>query len=165
MMTTDAHTGVISRLAATTAWLRDAVSVLRPERLEARQSAGTWSAGDVIRHVRAADAIVATRIWHVLVRDGAPLPAFDEQAWARLYAASGLPLTEQVEQFALRRAELAGVLRGLAPEDWSRAGEHETSGTLTLADLCGIIVEHEAEHRSHLDAIVAACRSPLTAES
>ena len=152
-----AHADMIAALAATPSWLRDAVSALGPESSEARP-VDAWGAGDVIRHVRAADAIITGRVWHIAVRHGAPLPAFDERAWARLYAASGVPLTEQMQHFALRRAELVAVLRSLASKDWARTGEHESAGTMSVADLCRNVVTHEAEHRAQLDAIVAAAR-------
>jgi hypothetical protein len=56
---------------------------------------------------------MSTRVFQILVREGAPLPAFDERAWGGLLAASGIPLEDQVAEFALRRAELVATLRSL----------------------------------------------------
>ena len=56
------------------------------------------------------------------------------------------------------RKELVGVLRSLTADEWLRSGEHEQLGTLTVADICQKIIEHEAEHRAQLDRIVAGGR-------
>jgi DinB family protein len=112
--------------------------------------------------VRASDAILSTRIFQVLVREGLPLPGFDERRWGELYAAAAIPFDDQVGHFALRRAERVGVLRSLTADEWLRSGEHEQLGTLTVADICQKIIEHEAEHRAQLDRIVAGGRGAMT---
>ena len=145
---------LIARLETAPAALRGALSQIRPGMVEQRTAGDEWSVADVIRHLRAADAITGTRVFHILVSDDAPLPAFDEVAWARLLAAGGAALADQVEAFALRRSELVAILRTLDAARWNRAGEHEVRGRMTVAELCEDIATHEAEHRAQLEALI-----------
>lgn len=148
---------IVRALAATPARLRDVVA-RAGDSLDARPRDGAWSILDVIRHVRVSDAIVANRAYYILVRDDPPLPAFDDRRWAALLAGVDLPLRARLTEFGVRRAELAGVLRALTPDQWERAGQHEVRGRLTLRQICTGIVEHEAEHLAQLHEIVAALR-------
>lgn len=115
---------------------------------------GEWSVADILVHVRASDAIIAPRIMQVLVRDGAPLPAYDERAWGILIAGA-LRIEEQLELLRLRRAELVAVLRPLRGDQWRRTGEHDVRGRMTLLDLAESLAEHEAEHRAQIEALVS----------
>ena len=117
---------------------------------------GEWTIAQVLHHVRAADAILSARIYCVVVRDGAPLVAFDERAWGALIGASGVSLDDQAAHFALRRAELVAEMRALAQEEWSRTGKHERQSTLTLTDIASSIVSHETEHRLQIEAMLRA---------
>jgi hypothetical protein len=145
------HADLVERLRAAPVWLRAALSSA-----EARVAVapGEWGAGDIIVHVRAADAILSARVFQILVREGAPLPAFDERAWGELLLAAAIPLDQQVAEFSLRRAELVAVLRSLAPEQWAMAGQHELTGPVTVVHACGKIADHESEHRAQLEGIV-----------
>ena len=97
---------------------------------------------------------------HVLIRPGATLAGFDERAWADIASAAGIPTAAQLAEFMLRRRELVGVLRSLSDEQWALSGEHEMRGTMTVAQIAAMIVEHEAEHRAQVEALFAAARRP-----
>lgn len=150
-----AHQDIIDALGVTPEALRDALAAAGDDLAERLGVGGAWSLADIIRHVRASDAIVATRVWHVLVRDDGPLTAFDDAAWRQLYEAAAISLADQISELALRRAELVAVLRTLDDGQWSRAGEHEIHGRVSIEQLCASIVEHEFEHRAQIDALVS----------
>lgn len=155
----DGAEDIIIALEATPRWLGDALAVAGKGPDEAPRIGGEWGLADIIYHVRASDAILAPRILHVLIRPGAALAAFDERAWAGLATAAGIPLSEQLTEFALRRRELVGVLRSLSHEQWALTGEHEVRGTMTVAQIAASIAEHEAEHRVQAEALIAAAHS------
>ena len=150
------HADIVRQLADAPDWLRGALAA--PGHATSGDAAGEWGVSEIVGHVRAADAILSTRIFHMLVREAAPLPAFDDQRWGKLYAAAAIPLEDQLAHFALRRAELVAVLRALTPEQWASGGEHELAGPLTVIDLCRSIADHELEHRAQLDRVVAGGR-------
>ena len=145
---------VIDALKATPSALRGEVRRLKGAQI-AEATQGGWSALDVVRHLRASDAIMAPRIWQVLVRDRPPLPGHDERAWAELIAAADVPVDAQIAAFAIQRAELTALLRTLTPEQWQRAGLHETNGEQTVLQIGTKIAEHERDHLAQIEAIVA----------
>ena len=147
---------LIDALKATPAALRGSVRSLKGRAIADPPADGEWSLLDIVRHVRASDAILAPRIVQVLVREGAPLAAFDERAWSELIAAADVPIDAQLAAFAIQRAELTALLRTLTPAQWLRSGVHEECGVQTLADICEYIAAHEAEHLAEAAAIVAA---------
>ena len=63
------------------------------------RSADAWGVGDVVRHMRAADAIISQRLWAMLLRDDAVLWGYDEREWGRLMTAADQPLVDQIEAF------------------------------------------------------------------
>ena len=143
---------LVQRLAQAPTWLRAALSFGLGG--ASTHSSGHWGVADIIQHVRAADAILSPRVFQILVRDGAPLPAFDERAWGELLANAGIPLDQQVAEFTLRRAELVAVLRTLTQEQWQSCGQHEVTGLVSVAAVCRGIADHEAEHRAQLEGVV-----------
>jgi hypothetical protein len=148
---------VIDALKSTPASLRLAVRRLKAAQI-AQPAGDDWSALDVVRHVRAADAILAPRIWHALVRDRPALPSFDERRWAELIASANVPVDAQLAAFAIHRAELTALLRTLTPDQWQRTGVHETNGDQTVLQMCTHIAEHEREHVAQIEAIVRGHR-------
>jgi len=139
-------------MAETPVWLRTALS--GSEGTAAAVAASEWGVADVILHVRAADAILSTRIFQILIREAAPLPAFDERAWGELLVAAAIPPEQQVAEFALRRVELVAVLRSLTLGQQQMAGQHELTGPVKVVDVCRSIADHELEHCAQLDRIV-----------
>jgi hypothetical protein len=123
---------------------------MTPSQLTAALDPDGWSPRQVLDHVRAADAIIAPRAYHVLVRDRPPLPSFDERAWAALIAAAEIPLDAQLAAFAIQRAELCAMLRSLPEESWGRAGMHEKRGEQSLEAMMTDLAEHEEEHLGQL---------------
>lgn len=124
-------------------------------RTDARPAPGAWSAVEVVRHLRAADAIIGPRIYHILIRERPPLPAFDERAWGEYLATAATPLSEQLDEFQIRRAELVRVLMNLSEADWSREGEHEVRGKMSLSAVCLDLAAHEDEHCRQIEDLVA----------
>jgi hypothetical protein len=143
---------LIRRLQSMPAEFRALIRRLDANALTAPYDDG-WSPRQIIEHVRASDAIIAPRIYHVLVRDDAPLTAFDDRKWGSLIAAAEVPIDAQLAAFAITRAELCAMLRTLQPEDWTRTGVHEERGKITLTDIATWLAAHEEEHIAQLRQI------------
>jgi DinB family protein len=123
--------------------------------LRARPTPDGWSALEVLAHLRASEAIVAPRLYQIVVRDEPALVAFDERRWAEVAGYADLPASLLLQGYAARRAELVAMLRRLAPGDWERAGLHEIAGRVTLLDIARSMAEHEAEHIAQLQAMLS----------
>lgn len=155
-MSSDAPDDVIKQLEETRQWLRDALARSGPSDARAVSDNGQWCLADIVRHVRASDAIIAPRIMHILVRPGGLLTAYDDVLWAEALAAAEMPLEDQLAEFALRRKELAAVLRSLSEEQWQLSGEHEIRGPMTIAQIAASIADHEAEHQVQIESLLSA---------
>jgi DinB superfamily len=147
---------ILGTLADTPRWLRAGLSQLTEAEALRPPRPGEWCLADIVAHLRASDAILAPRVYHVLVRDQPPLIGFDERAWALIAATAQTPLMSQLDAFAGLRAELLGVLRALDASAWSRYGIHETRGRLTLRETATDLATHELEHRTQWDAVLVA---------
>jgi hypothetical protein len=145
---------ILSTLADTPSWLRAGLSHLSETEAHRPPRPGEWCLADILAHLRASDAILAPRVYHVLVRDQPPLIGFDERAWALIAATAQTPLMSQLDAFTGQRAELVGVLRALDASAWSRYGIHETRGRLSLREIATDLATHELEHRTQWDAVL-----------
>jgi len=142
-------------LEGTSESLSAAMKALPEELRDRRPSENEWSATEIVRHVLASDAISSPRVVQILVRPGAPLPAFDERAWANQVAQGGTELMDSLMAFSVRRQELVGILRSLTARGWNLAGEHEHRGTLTVSQICHDLITHEENHERQMTALVA----------
>jgi hypothetical protein len=150
---------IIETLAASPLWLRSGFADLSDEDAWRAPAPGEWCAAELLAHLRASDAVLAPRIFQLLIRPDAPLTGFDERAWAEVASRAQLPIAQQLAAFEAQRAELVGVLRTLAIEEWDRRGQHETRGRLTLREIATELADHEREHRHQFEAVIAALRS------
>ena len=143
---------LIARLARTPERIAQAVAGRAEAELRAAPAPGEWSAAEIVAHLRATDAVVAYRVYAMLVRDNPPLPAFDVRRWTEVarYAEADVHLSAAL--FAARRSELVRMLLGTSPDDWERTGTHEQRGRITVLDQVTTLVEHEEEHLPQLAA-------------
>jgi hypothetical protein len=153
MPTLEQINDLLARLAA----VPQTIASIFGERSDAELTAqrdGEWSGTEVLAHLRAADDILGYRAYAILVRDDAPLPAFDERRWAEVVGYAALPLRETLAVYAGKRGELTAMLRRATPEQWDRTCVHETRGAVTLWDQVTTLVEHEEEHLAQLRTLL-----------
>lgn len=143
---------LIGALGATPDRLRRLLGAVAHQPPRPRPDPGTdWTAADVLLHMRATDAILATRIPQILARPHLPMADLDDRAYGEALARAGLTVAQQLDAFAARRAELVALLRTLRPADWSLTGQHELRGPISVRELAIWIAEHEAEHLSQIE--------------
>jgi hypothetical protein len=144
---------LITRLAAIPERIHDATRGWVIPDLTAPPMPGKWSAAEILALIRASDAIMRPRIYHILVRDNPPLPAFDEHRWAEVAGYSDMTFDISLQAYTLLREELVAMLRRLSPEDWLRTGMHEDAGPLSVRDIAQRLAEREEEHCQQLEAL------------
>jgi uncharacterized damage-inducible protein DinB len=131
-----------------------AYAQLGDEAFHQRPADGGWSAAEQLVHVVASDAIVAPRVWQVLLRPGQLLPAYDERALGRRLAHTRVAVADRLQAFAGSRRALLGLLTTLDESDWELAGRHEERGDMTIRDICDSILIHETGHVAQLETTV-----------
>jgi hypothetical protein len=91
-----------------------------------------------------------------LVAEEAPLlPDFDGDAVARQRGYASRDAALGVRRFAAAREANLSTLGALPAEAWRRAGRQEGVGPLVLADLPGMMWEHDRAHASQLGDLLA----------
>ena len=63
-----------------------------------------------------------------------------------------LSLHEGLATFRQARTANLATLHGVAADAWGRAGTQEGVGAVTLCDMPGLISQHDAAHRSEIEA-------------
>jgi hypothetical protein len=145
----------ITALAESPEQFEAALSPLGEAQFSRQPAPAEWSPLEILRHVRASDLIVGSRIWNCLTRpDGVHL-GLDERRYGDLLARAGLSAADQVRAFTLRRSELVGLLRGLSSHEWTSSVRTDF-GDVSMLRLAGDIASHEHEHLGQLVRAVAA---------
>jgi hypothetical protein len=153
MTNTEQIQSVISRLASAPARLAAALSRLEDADSVMGVGADEWSPAEVLAHLRASNATLEPRIYHVLIRDNPTLPAFDERRWAEVARYASLPIIESLEALRLIRNELVRTLRSIPEADWQRTGTHEVRGPMTVFDIAIYIANHDDEHIAQIEQL------------
>ena len=145
----------VTILAESPAQFGAALSDLGEAKFGRRPTPDEWSPLEILRHVRASDLIVASRIWNCLTRpDGIHL-GLDERKYGDLLARADLSAADQVQAFILRRRELVGLLQGLSSDEWT-APVWTDVGEVSVLRLTSEMASHEQEHRGQLAEAAAA---------
>jgi hypothetical protein len=149
---------VLARLEAAPARFAAALSRLEDADAITTSGAGEWSPLEVLAHARTANDIIEPRIFYALVGDSPPLVGYDENTWREVARYITLPITDSLETMRLRRKGLVHALRGIAPDDWDRTGNHEVRGPMTVLEMAQQIAEHEDEHLAQIERATGAWR-------
>src|SRR5258708_6151229 len=144
---------LITRLAATPTRIARRTAGWSREQLQTSPAPEAWAAQDILVHLRAADDIIAPRIYMVLAGENPSLSAYDERRWAEIARYAHQDFATSLGLFTLRRAEVVVVLQNVDSEAWERIGIHEILGPVSLLEIVQGLVEHEEEHCTQLEAI------------
>ena len=93
-----------------------------------------------------------TRISRLLSEGDPFLPDFDGERVAQERRYRTLSLAEGLRAFRAARADALSMLRSIRGDQWERAGRQEGVGPVALCDLPAMIAEHDASHRSEIEA-------------
>ncbi len=141
----------LERLSATPKQVAHLVAEVTDERLD-QATGGEWSARTILAHFRDVEMFANTlRVLRMLAEEAPELADFDEVAWAQTRNRSRDRKEQLLGDFALQRQALLGVLIGLHPEQWERAGTHPTRGRFTIRTWVDAIVAHDVAHLAQLE--------------
>lgn len=109
----------------------------------------TWSASDILAHLRACADLWIHSIYAMLAEHEPVFPDIDERKWAKVTRYAELPFHESLQAFSLQRETLLRVLHGLSNQSWERPasilGRRHTVFTQTRR-----LAKHEMEHIGQL---------------
>ena len=160
----------LGRLQQTPTELEQAMAGKDDVELGRRPEARSWSAKEIVCHLRDVEELFQLRFHTVVAIDEPQILVLgaspgDLSAW-RIGGLIGHPLDpdrwaeerqyrrndtgEALTAFRRRRGEVLTLLRSLSPEDWQRGGVHLSRGRLTLADWVASLAAHDDNHLDQL---------------
>jgi hypothetical protein len=141
----------LARLAETVDALAAAIRG-RPAGVMARRPApASWAAVEVVCHLRDVEESFLARFEQILAMPEPALIGTNPDRWAEERQYLRHDAGAALAAFARRRADTLAFLRGLARDDWQRAGVHTDSrGRRTLDDFLGVMSWHDDNHLDQL---------------
>lgn len=133
--------------------LREAVEGLSPEDLQRREAPDKWSVLEVVRHLADTELVYRYRMRMSVAQPGSPIPAYDQDLWARELGYDGEGLEETLQELAALRTANLAWLRCLTEEELERAGIHEERGPESVRRIVELLAAHDLVHRRQIERI------------
>jgi hypothetical protein len=126
---------------------------LTAERLRQRGADGSFSPVEQVWHLADLEREgFGLRIDRLLSESEPQLPDFDGAAIAATRRYRSLSLTAGLAAFRQARQRNLAMLRTLAADAWTRSGQQQGVGRVSLCDLPGFMSQHDAAHRGEISA-------------
>jgi hypothetical protein len=131
-------------------------------RLHLKPDESTWSANEILAHLRACADVWGKSILAMIVQDHPTLRYISPRTWIRKTDYPQQEFHSSLEAFTVQRSELLKSLRALKIEDRSRGATF--TGTTrgrehTVLSYAGRIVQHESEHCAQIEDLLSEIRS------
>jgi DinB family protein len=125
--------------------IAQAAKGLEEVRLQFKPDRKSWSANDILAHLRSCADLWTHSIYAMLADDEPVFSDINERKWAKVTRYDELSFAESLQVFSLQRENLVRVLKALPFESWERSAiifeRKHTVFTQTRR-----MAKHEAEH-------------------
>jgi uncharacterized damage-inducible protein DinB len=140
----------LARLTRTADDLAAATRGRSEAQLGRRPDEKNWAATEVICHLRDAEESFMGRFQTVLAMAEPTFFPIDPDRWAEERQYLRADPAGALGAFRRRREESLAFLRGLTPEEWTRAGVHPARGRMTVRDFVTLMTWHDDNHLDQL---------------
>ena len=113
-----------------------------------------WTPRDVVGHLCDSARVFTDRLRRICTEDVPLLGDFVPDDAARLARYRAAPGERLVDELRAAQAALLVTVAGLGPGDLDRAGQHETEGRVTVAELLRFLPAHQRQHAEQLTALL-----------
>ena len=144
---------LIDDIAATPAWLRNAVRGLNDEQLDTAYRPGGWTVRQLIHHVADSHANMYIRLRLALTEDEPVIKPYDQDKWATLADANSLPIDVSLQFLEGMHARWVVLLRSLSQADFARSYRHPEVGLLSLDRATAGYAWHGRHHTAHITGL------------
>ena len=127
---------------------RDTATLLRgitEQRSQHRYAPAKWTIREVVGHMIDAERVFTYRALSFARGEGAPLPSFDENAWAATSNADSRSLKDLIDELTVVRAATLALFRGFAEREFARSGV-ASNNKITVRAIAYIVAGHERHH-------------------
>jgi hypothetical protein len=143
----------IAVLSETQQRIAQAAENLDEARLQHKADPKSWSANDILAHLRSCADLWSYSIYAMLAENEPVYSDIDERKWAKVTRYAELPFSESYLAFSLQRENLLRILKDLPFETWERSAiifeRRHTIFTQTRR-----LAKHETEHCEQIELIL-----------
>jgi len=144
-------------IAATPGKLTVILQNLSEEQINRAPAPGKWSIREILCHLADGEGVFAFRIRQTLAQPNHVIQPFDQDDWARAYAA--YTAQEALAVFTAVRNWNKTLLQSLPSEAFNRVVTHPERGTMTLQTVVETMGGHDLNHLKQIEAIVTRAPS------
>jgi uncharacterized damage-inducible protein DinB len=138
-------------IAATAPRLAQLVSALDPDAADRAPAPGKWSVREILCHLADCELVFAYRIRQTLAEDRHVIQPFDQDVWARNYAAYSTQAA--LATFAAVREWNGALIRTLDAAALGRAVNHPERGEMNLRTIVETMAGHDLNHLRQVEAL------------
>jgi hypothetical protein len=138
-------------IAATPGKLGKVFAKLGGEGMKRSLAPGKWTAREIFSHLADCEVAFAFRIRQALAEDNHVAQPFDQDKWARTYAAYQAP--QALAAFSALRQWNVDLVRSVTPQALDKPLSHPERGQLTFKMLIETMAGHDLNHLAQLEAI------------
>jgi hypothetical protein len=125
--------------------------------LQLRADTKSWSANDILAHLRSCADLWTHSIYAMLAENEPVFSDINERKWARVTRYAELPFHQSFQAYSLQRVSLVSVLKGLPLELWERSAvifkrRH------TVFTQARRLAKHETEHLEQMKVVLRGIR-------
>ncbi|HXE32028.1 MAG TPA: DinB family protein [Terriglobales bacterium] len=136
-------------IAASPAQLAAVIQALGPQRVDQPIAPGKWSPRQMACHLADCEIAFSFRLRQALAEDHHVIQPFDQDKWARPYAAytAGAAL----ELYGALRAWNRALVASLPPQAMSKTVTHPERGDMPFRELLETMAGHDLHHLAQLE--------------
>ena len=139
-------------LRATPGKLAGILHTLSETQVNRAPAPGKWSIREILCHLADCEGVFAFRIRQTLAEPDHVIQPFDQDHWARTYAA--YTAQAALDTFTAVRHWNLALIQSLPSEAFSRAVTHPERGTMTLQTVVETMGGHDLNHLKQIESIV-----------
>jgi hypothetical protein len=144
--------------ASTPGKLERLIKGLSMTKMRERPATDKWSVNEIVAHLADAEIVTGFRMRMILGAPGAPIAAYDQDAWVTSGHYEKRDPRKSVEQFRMLREANLALLESLTPEQWKHYGMHSERGQETIELMVRMTAGHDINHLQQIKRILAAKR-------
>ncbi len=134
---------------------------LGAEGLKRKPAPDKWSAAEILCHLADCEVAFAFRLRQALAEEHHVIQPFDQDRWARDYAA--LEPAVALQTFTVLRSWNLCLLDAIKPEEFAKKVSHPERGEMTFQTVVETMGGHDLNHQRQLEALAAA-QTPAAGE-
>lgn len=130
--------------------LRQAVTDLTEDQLEAQYRPDGWTVRQVVHHIADSHSNSLIRFKLALTEDVPPIKPYAEDLWAELADSKHAPVELSLNQIDSIHARWTLILKAMSAEDFDRKLFHPEHGEVDLNYLLNLYDWHSRHHLAHI---------------